>query len=138
MQRVGFVAFMMIAMLSVVPVEAQNTKGDGDSERAHDLFVKEKYAAAQFIYDRLASKNPENSDAVYYAAVCSEKLDNDDARWRLEEFLRLYPQSSRCNMARYYLGNYYYTRGEYAEALDYYKLLTVNDVEYGQDRKSVV
>ena len=123
---------MMMAMLSVVPVEAQNTKGDGDSERAHDLFVKEKYAAAQFIYDRLASKNPENSDAVYYAAVCSEKLDNDDARWRLEEFLRLYPQSSRCNMARYYLGNYYYTRGEYAEALDYYKLLTVNDVEYGQ------
>lgn len=129
---------MVMAMLSVMPLEAQNAKRDGDWERAHDLFAKEKYAAAQFIYDRLAAGGQQSavgvqqSDAVYYAAVCSEKLGNDDARWRLEEFLRLHPQSSRCNMARYYLGNYFYTRGEYAEALDYYKMITVQEVEYGQ------
>ena len=129
---------MVMTMLSAMPTEAQNARGDGDWERAHDLFAKEKYAAAQFIYDRLAAGGQQSavgvqqSDALYYAAVCSEKLGNDDARWRLEEFLRLHPQSSRCNMARYYLGNYFYTRGEYAEALDYYKVITVQEVEYGQ------
>lgn len=106
--------------------------------QAADLYQKQKYAAAQQIYDQVAGDRWSEgdgpllvvSDACYYAAVCSEKLDNDDASYRLEEFLRLYPQSSRCNMARFYLGNFYYARGDYERALGYYRQVVAKEVEY--------
>ena len=103
--------------------------------RATDLYQKQKYAAAQQIYDQIAQTSEgradiTTADACYYAGVCSEKLDNDDASYRLEEFMRLYPQSSRCNMARFYLGNFHYTRGDYDRALDYYRTVDPKEVEY--------
>ena len=107
------------------PLMAQKDAG-GERQRelyrqATDLYQKQKYAAAQQIYDQIAAQADRAdltaADACYYAGVCSEKLDNDDAYYRLEEFLRLYPQSSRCNMARFYLGNFYYARGDYDRAL---------------------
>ena len=103
--------------------------------QAMDLYEKQKYAAAQQIYDEIALGAADRADlttadASYYAAVCSEKLDNNDASYRLEEFLRLYPQSSRCNMARFYLGNFYYARGEWKEALAWYNQVIGSEVEY--------
>ena len=103
--------------------------------QATDLYQKQKYAAAQEIYDRIANgqsarTDQTTADAHYFAAVCSEKLDNDDAFFRLEEFLRLYPQSGRCNMARFYLGNFYYTRADYGRALTYYRAVDAKEVEY--------
>ena len=103
--------------------------------QATDLFQKQKYAAAQQIYDQIASRQKgggdlTTADACYYAGVCSEKLDNDDASFRLEDFLRLYPQSSRCNMARFYLGNFQYTRGDFDKALEYYRQVDVSEVEF--------
>lgn len=113
---------------------------DGERQRelyrqATDLYQKQKYAAAQQIYDQIASAQADRADlttadACYYAGVCSEKLDNDDAYYRLEEFLRLYPQSSRCNMARFYLGNFYYSRGDYDRALGYYRSVEPSEVEF--------
>ena len=103
--------------------------------QAMDLYGKQKYAAAQQIYDEIALGNTEGmdltrADACYFAGVCSEKLDNNDAAYRLEEFLRLYPQSSRCNMARFYLGNFHYARGAWREALDWYDRVEGSEVEF--------
>ncbi|MGX8713323.1 MAG: tetratricopeptide repeat protein [bacterium] len=103
--------------------------------QAADLFQKQKYAAAQQIFDQIAygAANRSDltvSDAAYFAAVCSEKLDNNDASYRLEEFLRLYPQSGRCHMARFYMGNFHYSRGDYDKALTYYCQVDPKEVEY--------
>lgn len=101
--------------------------------QATDLYQKQKYAAAQQIFDQVVPDGTDRltaSDAAYYAAVCSEKLDNNDAYYRLEEFMRLYPQSSRVNMARFYLGNFYYTRGDYERALAYYRDVNASEVEF--------
>ena len=129
-----------LALLGMVLcATAQKTTSD-DRQRelyrqATDLYQKQKYAAAQQIYDQIASGQTDRADlttadACYYAGVCSEKLDNNDAYYRLEEFLRIYPQSSRCNMARFYLGNFYYTRGDYEKALSYYRNVEPKEVEY--------
>lgn len=122
-----------------VGVAAQKTTADERQSalyrQASDLYQKQKYAAAQQIFDQIVAGNSgrgdeSTADAAYYAGVCSEKLDNNDAYYRLEEFLRLYPQSSRCDMARFYLGNFYYTRGDYERALRYYRAVDPKEVEY--------
>ena len=136
------VAAMMAAMLLLpMAVWAQRETGDerttGLYRQAMDLYQKQKYSAAQQIFDQVAALGTTAdaqwltvSDACYYAGVCSEKLDNDDAYFRLEEFLRLYPQSARQDMARFYLGNFYYARGDYDRALEYYKAVDPKEVEY--------
>ena len=114
----------MVAAMLLLPATAGAQRVGGDERQddlyrqAMDLYQKQKYAAAQQIFDEVASGGRQagqsawqKADACYYAGVCSEKLDNDDAYYRLEEFLRLYPQSARQNMARFYLGNFYYARG---------------------------
>ncbi|MCR5589805.1 MAG: tetratricopeptide repeat protein [Bacteroidales bacterium] len=135
-------AALMAAMLLLpMAVVAQRETGDerttGLFRHAMDLYQKQKYAAAQQIFDQVAALGATAdgqwltvSDACYYAGVCSEKLDNDDAYYRLEEFLRLYPQSARQEMARFYLGNFYYARGDYERALEYYKTVDAKEVEY--------
>lgn len=126
-------------MSLLTPMFAQKlTTGDRQRElyvQASDLYNKQKYAAAQQIFDQIVLATEgradlSTADAAYFAAVCSEKLDNNDASFRLEEFLRLYPQSSRTNMARFYLGNFHYSRGEYDKALSYYRTVNAKEVEY--------
>ena len=132
---------LTFALLLAVALGAAAQKKTADERQrdlyrqATDLYQKQKYAAAQQIYDQIAAERagkPDmtTADACYFGGVCSEKLDNDDAYFRLEEFLRLYPQSSRCNMARFYLGNFYYTRGDYERALGYYRQVDAAEVEY--------
>ena len=127
----------LAVLLLALPVWAQK-ETDGERLRARyrqatDLYQKQKYATAQQIFDQVVPASVDwltASDAAYFAAVCSEKLDNNDAYHRLEEFLRLYPQSSRCNMARFYLGNFYYTRGDFEKALSYYREVDASEVEF--------
>ncbi len=132
-------AIALILLSMALGATAQKATADERRDdlyrRATDLYQKQKYAAAQQIYDQIAQgagtrADLSTADACYYAGVCSEKLDNDDASFRLEEFLRLYPQSSRCNMARFYLGNFYYARAEYDKALGWYRLVDAKEVEY--------
>ena len=130
---------MVGVMMVLGPVWGQKVNGEQRQRelyrQATDLYVKQKYAAAQQIFDEIAQgaanrADLTTADAWFYAGVCSEKLDNNDARYRLEEFLRLYPQSSRCNMARFYLGNFHYARGEWKEALVWYNQVIGGEVEY--------
>ena len=130
---------LALALAATIGAGAQRTTTDSRQRdryrQAADLYQKQKYAAAQQIFDQIASEQADRADlttadACYYAAVCSEKLDNDDAYYRLEEFMRLYPQSSRQTMARFYLGNFYYSRGDYDRALEYYRKVDAAEVEY--------
>ncbi len=130
--------FTILIATCLCAVAQRETTGSRQRDlyrQATDLYQKQKYAAAQQIYDQIVASAAGNADlttadACYYAAVCSEKLDNDDAYYRLEEFLRLYPQSSRGTMARFYLGNFYYSRGDYDRALEYYRTVDAAEVEF--------
>ncbi len=140
LQKSKYLIVVILGLYVVVPVFAQNVTPQQllhhHFNDAMDLFLKEKYASAQHHFDLLAQDaaakgSRRQGEAVYYAAVCSEKLGNDDALYRLEEFLRLHPESDKCNMATFFQGCYFYGKSRYAEAKN--KLLQVNpaDVEYG-------
>ena len=103
-------------------------------EEAMDLFRKEKYAVSQHLFDQYASRSDAAadalSDACYYAAVCSERLRNGDAEFRIHDFMRRYPESNHLNMARMALGNVYFERGDYTAALHQYLTVEPSEVEF--------
>src|SRR5574344_1152086 len=130
------IAIMMVAVPTVFAQKATvSERYDQSYGQAMDLFRKAKYAAAQHQFDKLVAnsteRNVQTANAVYYAAVCSEELGNGDAMYRLEEFLRLYPESSRANMAYFYMGNCHYAKGEYSLALQEYAKVEASDIEFG-------
>lgn len=138
MQRIRVLIVTALLLLSQATAFAQKTSQDEASRQrfrqAQDLYQKEKYASAQNLFDQLAAQAEAGTmteDARYYAAVCAEKLGNRDADFRLEEFLRLHPQSKHVGMANFYLGNYHYSVGDYKKALKYYKKVPVAEVDYG-------
>ena len=145
MQRVRVLVVTALLMLSQTVTFAQKTSQDEASRQrfrqALDLYQKEKYASAQNLFDQLtaavqskASASQDvtmTEDARFYAAVCAEKLGNRDADFRLEEFLRLHPQSKHVGMANFYLGNYHYSVGDYKKALKYYKKVPAVEVDFG-------
>ena len=138
----------LIGLMGLMGSDVWGQKVSGEQRQrelyrqATDLFGKQKYAAAQQIYDEIAQGAADRADlttadACFYAGVCSEKLDNNDAGYRLEEFLRLYPQSSRCNMARFYLGNFHYARGEWKEALVWRRPQSVSPSRWEDSRNTI-
>lgn len=104
-------------------------------DEAYDLFLKEKYAVSQHLFDQYVQQADANSDKVadacYYSAVCSERLRNGDAEYRLMEFMRLYPENGHMNMARYFLGNVYFDKNNFGEALRTYLTVEPSEIEYG-------
>ena len=140
MQRIKILLIMVLLVLSAPTVLAQKSSQEEAVRQLYrqalDLYQKEKYASAQNLFDKLTvSAAPIDEqmagDACYYAAVCAEKLANNDADFRLTEYLRLYPQSVHANMANFYLGNYHYGKGDYEKALKYYRKVVSREVEYG-------
>ena len=140
MQQIKSLIVIAILALSPMGLFAQKSSSDEAVRQMYyqalDLYQKEKYASAQNLFDKLTVSALDVDaqmamDARYYGAVCAERLTNNDADFRLTEFLRLYPQSKHCNMAYFYLGNYHYAAGDYPKALKYYSKVQPREVEYG-------
>lgn len=137
MQRIkNLVTILVLALMAGTLFAQKSTpkqRYDQQFQQAMDLYQKAKYASAQHLFDQLAEgaeRNSQTADAVYYAAVCSQNLGNGDAMYRMEEFLRLYPESSHSNMVYFYQGNYHYNRGEYSLALQQYNKVQPSEIEF--------
>lgn len=140
MQRFRNLILIAVLVGLGLPLFAQKTtqqqRFDQQYQQAMDLYRKSKYVAAQHQFDQLVNSHAGErsatiTDAVYYAAVCSQVLGNGDAMYRLEEFLRLYPESSHANMVYFYQGNYHYDKAEYSLALQYFNKVEASEIEYG-------
>ncbi len=132
--------FLLLAILFLLPfyiqVSAQETsiyKDPGAGYNlAMELFTREKYGAAQKIFeDLIQNAKIENAmlvNAQYYAAVCGMRLANSDAGDKLEAFLTKNPTSSKTNPARFYLGNFYYSNKAYKQALAAYQTVDTHEL----------
>ena len=134
MKRITLLCAALLAMAATAAAQ-----GSGQSKstaqlysEANDLFRKEKFAVAQHLFDQYIDRNDatDQDEATYYAAICSEQLRNGDALFRLNEFLRLYPESGHVNMARMAIGNVHFDNGDWNTALREYLKVEPSEVEF--------
>lgn len=87
---------------------------------AHDLFHKEKYAAAQTAFTKYACTGDNQlmvSEARYYAAVCAAELLMNNTEFKMKEFRKEFPENTRVPHSHYKLGEYYFRHKRYPNAL---------------------
>ena len=138
MQRIKYLIIVATVMMFWSGIKGQNTSKnirEEAFERGVELFEKGKYAAAQktfkaFLKDKEAVINDEYiSEAYYYDAVSAQLLNNNDAEYKLTEYIRNFPQSSRISMACFYLANYYYADKDYSNALKHYRKVEPSQID---------
>lgn len=127
---------VMLAQIAVGQSPQSLDKQRSEYRRAVDLFEKEKYSSAQHAFEKyIDSRKPQKDgdveSAYFFSAVCAQLLSNQDALVKLEEFMRMYPQSAHINMAHLFLGNHYYSGHNYKQALYEYRLVDDSQIEYG-------
>lgn len=75
----------------------------------------------------------QQEEAQYYMAMATLYFGDDEALAMLEDFRLRYPQSPRCSDVTAAIGDYYFTRGSYTEALQAY--LSVSPESLTDDRR---
>ncbi len=102
--------------------------------RAEELFAKKQYGAARFEFRTFINQFNKKEDplyqkALYYEGLSALELFNNDAVALLISFNQNYPESVFKNAVYFRLGQFYYQKKEYAEALIWLNQLKAHDVE---------
>lgn len=130
--------FLFLALFSCFQLFGQSSeKYNSEYEnfyRAEELFMKEQYAAARkefrIFIDKCGKPNdPMFIKASYYEAISALELYNNDALTLLEAFNTNYPESIYKNAIFFKLGQYFYYKKQYDDAIVWFNKLNVKDVE---------
>ncbi|MEW6468979.1 MAG: tetratricopeptide repeat protein [Bacteroidota bacterium] len=121
----GIVLFFLLAAAGYAQKTKVYTNEDSDFKTGMDLFLKEKYGAAQHYFIKAAQKiKDKNSlqriDAEYYAALCAVELFNKDAEEMLVNFINQHPESPKVKLACFNMGRYKFRKKQYQEAIDWF------------------
>jgi len=98
---------------------------DLNYKKGIELFEKEKYSEAQYYFNEAVKyygdeHTDAKADAEYYMALCAIELFNDDAEYRMEQFIAHYPESPSTRMAYFEMGKYKYRNKKYDRALYFF------------------
>ena len=124
MKKSIFIVVLIVSVFGKIWAQKPESWTDpGKSYRtALELFEREKFGAAQKLFDRVASETAGEMRVIsdYYSAVCAYKMLSQDAGTRLTSFIRSHSTSPKINQARFYLGNYLFNTRSYNQALEMY------------------
>ena len=88
-----------------------------------ELFEKELYGSAIQLFDEIVlyhkrvGFNDISADAEFYAAISALELDNQDAEYRIVNFIKRNPESPRIQRACFFMGQYKYDEQEWESAV---------------------
>ncbi|MBE0637524.1 MAG: tetratricopeptide repeat protein [Bacteroidales bacterium] len=125
--KIGFI-HVLIFLTSFI--QAQQTRFYDDPKASLrtglDLIEKEQYGAAQEVFNRLIDVLPAGEsvmrlDAGFYDALCDYYLNHPQARDKFTDFVRLYPDHTKTNLALLHLGFIDYGLRKYKTALEYFE-----------------
>ncbi|CAL2076016.1 tetratricopeptide repeat protein [Tenacibaculum sp. 190524A05c] len=118
-----FCCFLSIANTWAQKTEFQ-TNTDAQYHRAITLYNNKAYSGAQRIFKEVSentSKVNVRTDADFYDAMCSIKLNQTDADQRVLDFVRKHPYSSKKEKAFLNVGNYYFANRKASHSLKWYQ-----------------
>ncbi len=92
---------------------------------AIELFNKEKYSASQECFVKVidmvkSNKSEMKTNAEYYDAICAYELYNKNADFKLYEFIKNHPESSKLQKVYFTLANLYFRNKKYKKAIEWY------------------
>ncbi len=126
-------SILFLAVFSATAVQAQFTKAnddpDADFKLAKELYQKEQFSLAYPLFKMLYAENKTNSsipvtiqtESKYYSIVCGLELQDQTAETAAMEFIALEHNEPRTEMMSYHLGEYYYTKKNFIDALTYFQ-----------------
>ncbi len=108
-----------------------------DYKKAFELYENKMYATARELFDEVGEIIPEGttdeiftyvSNSKYYSAICAIELNNPDAEQRMLDFIHNNPGNVLIGSAYNQLGNIYYNKKEYTNAVTWYDKVDVKDL----------
>lgn len=124
--------FFLCAALSF----AQNTilfsKPNSFYTTGMELYNKQKYNAAQKLFQEYISASPNDVIAIecaYYSASCALELFNQDAEQLFTDFVAKYPEHPKAKLAFFDLGNFYFRQKDYKKAIEKYEKASVSQLD---------
>src|SRR5690606_29409284 len=98
---------------------------------------EQQYAMAQQLFDRTKINNQNDeiqAESAYYSANCAIRLGQPGAEQKISQFIYDYPTSSKQAQAYIDVSNFYFSQGDYEQALRYAEkinqdILSPNDTD---------
>ncbi len=124
------VTVMLALFFSINAGRSQQTAVYQDPQASYDLgialFTHEKYGAAQQQFQKiiLEENDPKsllNANAQYYDAVCALELENNDAEYKIRNFIKNHPENTNTQLAYFQLGKHLFKTGDYNGALEAFR-----------------
>ncbi len=132
---------VLLFLFSITAVNSQKTsvyvKPEADYKLAVELFNKEKYAAAQKLFEKVIDQVDEKDselkiNSYYYKAICALELFHPDAEVLLTYFLNQHPIHPKKSIASFQMGNLQYRNRKYEDALAWYDKVDMFDLDRHQ------
>ena len=100
------------------------TASDKDFREATEIYRDRSYQFAQDRYQEITTNHSKPEDvrqiSEFYVSLCAVKLRQKGALSRFETFANAHPEKGYVQEAYQDLGDYFYGRGDYKNALEYY------------------
>lgn len=131
----------LLLCVAVNSIDAQATKINNDPDArfklAKEYFQKEQYSLAYPVFKTL-SVNVNNggllaatiqTESKYYRIVCGLKLNDAMAETNAIEFVNLENRLPRVEMMSFHLGEYYFRKQNFSDALTYYTKAGIDNLD---------
>jgi TolA-binding protein len=137
MNNVWKFSLIFIFLIVLNPLFAQKSGLNQDPESQYrtalDLFQKEKFGAAQAIFERIINETADKDqsvvvDATYYDAICALELKHKNTEFKLKNFINKYPTSSKIKRIYFQLGKYQFNKKTYRKSLESFQKVDRKDL----------
>jgi len=133
------IAFLLLMACAVSQAQAQSsfyqTNPDKAFNEALELFDKEQFSASKFSFEYLKEKPLDEAkrvDVDFYHAVSALYLENPDGSGLLNTFLLNYPNEPKANDAAHILGDFYFEKRDYRNAIASFRKVNTDKTSLNQ------
>lgn len=115
---VSLIGLMFVVLIA--PTQAQGLDQDARFRHAMLLYQKGAYVAARLEFEKISERRY-LEESQYFAASSAVRAGQNDGEFLIQKFVENYPYHHYAKSAYIDLGNYYFDRGNYSDALKNYE-----------------